>query len=413
MVYSQLYLQNKFKIPTFISLIIVVLVVLIFLSIFQKKAYPSKASPKKIKKLLITNISYSSASIYWLTEEKGISWIIYGTSVKDLKKIILDDRDLPDKKNSYYNHYVTLKDLLPNSEYFFYVVFDNHLIFQNKNMPFKFRTLPSQIKLKNLKPAYGKVIDIDNTPVKEAVVILALDEKTYYSTLTKSSGEWLIPINIDEKNISEKVKIEIISENKKISSIITNLNKMAPLPETIIIGKNYNFQEENQVLSAHSSLAYNKEGKIDIIYPAKNATIPGFFPLIKGIALPNAEVFIILESTKRYSAKIKADNNGFWSYSVINPLALGKNKITAITKNKENKSIVITHDFYISGDSGAAVLGEATPSATIAISPTFTPTPTFYVSPTPTSPVTGISYFNLSILALSFLIIGVGFLAIF
>jgi len=412
MIYSQFYFKKDLKMPTFFGVLLVVLVISFFLKIMQKNASYLKASAKEIKKLLVTDISYTSANIYWFTEEKQTGWVIYGKSANKLDLIALDNRDLSAKKGIYYNHFVTLIDLSADTKYYFAIVSHNRLILKNDKIPFSFKTLSNQVKLKNLKPAYGKVIDLNNQPIKDAIVLLSLNEK-YYSNLTKGSGEWLIPINIEEEKISEKVQIEIISEDKKISSIITSLDKITPLPQVVVIGKNYNFYEENQVLSVQTSFSSSSGEKIDIFYPKENASIPGVFPLIKGMALPNSEVLIIVDSSKKYSAKVKADAKGFWSFSVPTPLALGKNRVTITTKDQEGKVVTIARNFYIIGDSGNAVLGEATPSATTIPSPT----PTLILSPTtiptPTSPISGKNYFNLVFLSLSLLFLGVGLMLVF
>ena len=417
MIYSRLYFKKDFKIPTFFGVLLLVIAVYFSLRIIHRSVSYSKASVKNIKKLIVTDISYTSANIYWFTEESQTGWVIYGKSANKLDQVGFDNRDLSTKKGEYHNHFISLRDLSPATEYYFAIVSQSRLILKNDQLPFSFKTLSNQVKLKNLKPAYGKVIDVNNKPIKDAIVLLSLNDK-YYSNLTKSSGEWLIPINIEEGGIPKKVQIEIISEDKKISSIITSLDKITPLPQVVVIGKNYNFYEKGETLSAQTAFSsYPREEKIDVFYPKENASVPGFFPLIKGTALPNNEVLIFLDSSKKYSARVKADTKGFWSFSMPIPLALGKNRLIITTKDKDGKTVRISRNFYVAGDSGSTVLGEATPSATIILSPTptinyyYIPSPT--AIPTPTSPVSGENYLNLAFLSLSLLFIGIGLMLVF
>ncbi len=125
-------------------------------------------------------------------------------------------------------------------------------------------------------------------------MLLGFEDEVFASTLTKSTGEWLIPLNYKKLSSSSKIKIEIISESNQISTIITNIDKISPLPKTVIIGKNYDFIQEDKVLSATSEISTTGEKKdVEIIYPKEDAVIPGRIPLIKGLAPPNSTVILL------------------------------------------------------------------------------------------------------------------------
>ncbi len=427
MIYSRLYFKNKPKIPVPAAIIVILFVLLIFLRIFSGTNQPSKAYNNKLKRVEITNISSNSVTIFWQSQEKEIGWVIYGETPKKLNKIALDDRDLPSKKNPYYNHYVTIRNLEEKKEYFFLIVSGNKITGKQINIPFNFSTILNNDVSKNLKPAYGRVVELNNQPLSGGIVILKVNEKVISSSLTKSTGEWLIPMDLSKISSSSKILLEIFNEEGKNSTIITNPDKISPLPETIVIGKNYDFNQDKNILSVSST---RKDNKIDIIYPKQNAIIPGRIPLIKGTALPETKVLILIKSSKIYSAKVKADKKGLWSFLPPEPLSLGENVISINTKGENGKEFVIQRKFTIIGKEGsdAAVLGEATPSSTITLtptvlSPTLNPSPTLQVSPTlmstftpiPSSslPVSGNDSFFSILFGASFIIFGLGALLVF
>jgi hypothetical protein len=415
MIYSQLYLQNKIKVPTVIGFLFILFIILIFLRIFSGFSPPTSAVKKNIRRLEITNLSASLATIYWQTDKKEVGWLLYGSLPKQMTKVALDERDIASKKIPYFNHYVTIRNLGENQQYFFTIVGDNKLITNINNAPFSFTTTSSAKTTRNLNPAYGRVLEPNNTPLVGAVVLLSFRDSVIASTLTKSSGEWLIPLNLENPKPSEKIKIEIISEDNQISSITTNLTQVSPLPQTVIIGKNYNFGEENNVLSASPGFKEEPVGKeIDIIYPKEKALIPGRMPIIKGTAPPNTTVFIVIKSPKTYSAKVKTDKDGIWSFVPPENLALGEHIVTITTKDKEGKDIAIERKFTIIATEGvdASVLGEATPPAAT-VTPYQQPTPTVIASPSPSPPTSGSNFIIPGIAGVSLLILGLGVILAF
>ena len=416
MIYSQLYFKNKTKVPIFVAFLFILFILLIFLRIFSGNPQPSKAYSSKLKRLEITNISSSSVTIFWQSQEKEIGWVIYGETPQKINKIAFDDRDLPSKKNPYFNHYVTIRNLEEKKEYFFSIVSGNKIINKQDNKPFNFTTMLNNEIPKNLKPAYGRVFTVNNQPLVGGIVILSIGRKVVASTFTKSTGEWLIPFDFSNLNSSSKIVIEIISEDGKNSTINTNPDKISPLPQTVIIGKNYNFTQDENVLSATSNREESNE--IDIIYPKENAVIPGRIPLIKGVGLPDTMVLISIKSLKTYSVQVKTDKKGFWSFLPPKPLSLGEHIITMITKDKNGEDVIIERKFTIIGKEGSdeAILGEATPSSMLTSypqSPTPTLQPVFTTNPSPSLPASGNNFILPILFGASLVILGLGTLLVF
>jgi len=421
----KLYQEEK-KIPTPVAFLFLSLMLFTLGFILNKpKTVSVSASKLRLERLEITNITNTSASVFWRTKEKEVSWLIYGEDKNKLNKQIFDDRDLADKKNSYFNHYATFKNLQSNKRYFFEIITPKGLIKQNNNLPFSFITKTQLLLPPSLAPAMGSVQDENGRPLINAVVFLKIEESGPLSDMTKEKGEWLIPFYyLTRTNTSELIQpredslltIEIISEEGKTSTIKTILGRTSPLPQTIILGKNYQFTaEEEKVLSETTQTQLNF-GKIDIIFPKENAGIAGKKPIFKGTALPNKRLKIIIESRTPQIFEIHADKDGVWKLTPFYNLEPGKHQVTLITKDENDKEVKITRTFYIL-KSGESVLGEATPSATITPTtiPTETPilmTPTPAVSLTPPGPP-GINFFPLTMMSTALMILGAGLIMVF
>lgn len=431
MIYSNLYTggHNK-KIPTLVGVIIIFLVVGFFLTLMNKSSLPSRASKISVKRTEVTNLSPIQATIYWQTEVAEKGWIIYGENSDRLTKLAFDDRDVSDHKQSYINHYVTLKNLKPGGHYYYTLISNNKKIVKPDGTLFEFYTPLNSLAKTKIGPATGKVLKANLNPLKNAIVLLFVDEKTMpLSTMTKDSGEWLIPLNtfydkstLEEKNLSgkERVRVEIISETEGISTIISNLSDLALKEATSIIGKNYNFIESNDVLSASTNFESANDGiGIKIVYPLEGSLIPGRRPLIKGIALPGTEVSITINSAKTFSAKVRADKDGNWSYLIPEDLDLGKHTITVKVRNKKGRETISTRSFSIIANEGndGKVLGTASAEPTMTYAPTSTPTQAPLLqstaTPIPTLKKAGVNNLLPIISGIALVIIGGGILLIF
>jgi len=428
MIYSNLFTgESNKKIPTLLGISLIVFIVVFFFGLMNKSALPSRASKINIKRTEVTNLSPIQVTIYWQTDSKETGWIVYGEKKDELTGIVFDDRDVSEKKGVYQNHYVTIRNLKPGNHYYYAVISRNQKIIKPDGSFFEFATPKNSSAKTKIDPATGKVLEANLNPLINVIVLLYVDENTVpLSTVTKDSGEWLIPLNsfydkstLDEKSFSggERARVEIISENSGISTITSKLSDLALNAETVIIGKNYNFIETNDVLSASTGFKNSSDIDVDIIYPQERSLIPGRKPLIKGISLPGIEILITVNSPKTYSAKITSDKNGNWSYLIPDDLNLGQHTITIKTKDRQGKEIIISRNFTIVANEGpeGKVLGTASGEPTITSNPSSSPTVYVYPTLTPTAapPVSG--FFNLSpiIGGLSLIILGGGILLVF
>lgn len=394
MIYSDFYVKEKTKVPTILGLFIVLMSAVFLGRVFMTEtSTTTRASKKTVRRLDITNISPVQSSIYWQSDNKESGWIVYSDDAKNVTNIALDDRDVSEKKSTYLNHYVTLRDLQAGKQYYFKIVTGNQIVVSPDGSLFSFKTPTNSPGKPILPPANGKVEKPNLAPQDNAIVVLYVDGYIPLSTITKPTGEWLIPLNsfydkdtLENKSLSanQKCRVEIINEDGQVSALTCTLSRLSPVAQTTIIGKDYNFQADtNNVLSAMTSFTSGSGKSIDIIYPIEGSIIPGKAPLIKGVALPQAKVYITVNSQKTYSAVVTADGEGLWNYLVPGNLELGNHTITIKTKNIDGKDLTIERKFVIvaNGDEGK-VLGVASAAPTTVITPTIAPTS--YTYPTTT-----------------------------
>jgi len=421
MIYSRYYLnqqQDSVKVPTPILVVVLVLMIFILSRFFQTNSLPSRAVKKAVRQIKIVNLLSNQVSVYWQTDVKEKGWLILGEKEGDLNQTFSDDRDTGEKKGQYLNHYVLMKDLQPGKKYYFKIVSQDQIVSQTDEKPFSFQTPTTVSQTTGLKPAYGKIINSNGLPLINAAVVLTFKNSYSLFAITKLTGEWLIPLNgvvdIQSGKIrpiekSESGLIEIISEDGLKTNVETSADNLGPLPQTLIIGNDYKFGQKDNVLSATSQ---SKTGQIEILFPKENSVIPAQSPLIKGLAIPNSEVFITINSPVIYSFRAVTDKEGLWKLSLNEKLPAGSHTITLTTKEANGQNIKIIRKFIIA-KSGEQVLGSATAEASpTVIVPTLTETVQASVT-TPPRPTSGTNIIPIAIASGSLIIIGLGILLAF
>ncbi len=417
MIYGNFYQNKEIKIPVWFS-VLFLLIIIIFFNFFLNTNYlktTSRATIYPLRQIKVANITNNQATIFWETSEKEKSYLILGENKNQLNKVYFDDREVPLDRKQRIFHIVLLNNLESEKEYYFKIMTEKGVYGDLEGQPFSLKTTAKNIKIFLSPPIYGRIVDLKNQGLTNAIVFLYKNNDLLAITYTKEKGDWLVILKRANQsfNSSEILKIEVYSEDKKKSVIEGKINQLSPIKETIIIGKNYHFLTEGQVLSFEEN-RLNGRDNFDIFYPKDKTIISGFKPLIKGIGLPDSEVNVIIRSKTIYSFKTKVDQKGDWSIDLPVNLDPGQYQLEAIGQDI-NKKITKTRQFTIA-KSGEQVLGEATPSATTIptiITPTIiTPTLFFTQTPIPTIYKSGIvSSYSYLILSLIFFLLG-GYLVI-
>lgn len=400
------------KIPTLVGLLIITLgtVVTTYLvkgeTLFQIKAGPEQ-NPKNIK---TTNISDASFTLIYTTDEEVIGTLNYGKDPSLLDSVVLDDRDqLSQSVSKYKAHSITVKNLDPDTPYYFSITSGNKKYLNNTD-PYKIETggridndPSSQI------PMSGKVVMPDGTSVTEGLVVVSMSGAQELSTYLKSDGTYTLPLNnlrnealddyftIDATTI---INIEIYSQNL-LSLVSVSPGEINPVP-AVTLSNSYDFSNSSLDLSPsaqHSSesggfptfgIISTSDGDPKILTPETDEESTEAQPTFEGTAQPNETIKITIHSDENIQTQVKADASGKWRYTPPKDLSPGEHTITITTKNKNGVLKTITQNFTVFAAENDI---SPTPTPTLLPSetptPIITPTPTPQISPVPTLPPTG------------------------
>lgn len=189
---------NKFKIPTLLglSLILLGLASGLYL-VLREQVFLSQAAPNLApQNITITNITDDSVVISWQTNTAAVSFITFGQKNPG-EQTALDDRDgnqPADGPKPHLIHYVTLKNLLPGTNYLFKIT-SGKLISE----VLKFDTATPLANQTGFTPVIGSVMDGRN-PLNDGVAYLSIQDAVTASSLIKTGGNFLIPISQIRKN---------------------------------------------------------------------------------------------------------------------------------------------------------------------------------------------------------------------
>jgi hypothetical protein len=435
MAYSLYTQKNEQKVPGFVAVGFIVLLVAGLTMFFRRDAEPiiTQQDSSIIERVDTTNIRDASVTIFWRTKKPTAGYISYTFIGKDgvsEKKLVYDERDTSMQQEKRHNHVVTIPYAQSDTEISYYVMVNGAPLGQSAGVPFIARTarpLPNPLAI---APLYGDIGRTSGQMEKDAVVIVTIGQAKPLLTQTNTDGTFLFSpccLYSAQSNeplypsVDDPVRIEIIAEDGTSKILLTDLSQMSPLEETVMVDA----QEQQtmvaeiepaspEVLAASDSII--RFEPVDIIFPREAAAIPGTRPLVRGVGEPGEAVkgrFITMD--RLFQTVVDGQRN--WVYQPTFDFTPGNHALQVETRNALGEPVVLSRSFTIL-KSGEAVLGDATGSATL--TPTQIPTPevTATASPTvvtaiPTPPVTGFSVLPFTILSVVLIVIGAGFILLF
>lgn len=382
---------NK-KIPTIFGIIIITIGVGIttFLA-NQGTLFKSNASasdqPKNVR---ITNVNDTSFTVSYTTDGQVPGSLNYGKD-KALGQSALDDRDQQAGTLSNHSiHNITIQRLSAQTQYFFTITSgqENYL---NSDQPFTVTTGPTLTNPSSQEPITGKTILPDGTAPSEALIYVTMDGAQVISTLVKSDGSYILPLNSLRTTdnsayfvFSKDTNIKILATANSLSSNASLLlSQIHPIP-AITLSKNYDFRTGEMPTTIPINLASfpsfestsSAQTSPTILTPKNNQTFTDQQPLFKGTGLPDQNVQITIHSDVPIKTTVTTDTNGNWSYRPTAPLAAGDHTIAITTKNSSGILQTITQSFVV------YAAGEQTYPA-ISVTPTITPKPSITIAPSP------------------------------
>ena len=364
---------------------------------FSKAAL--QTTPKDVR---ITNVSDSSFSVSYLTDDQVVGTLSYGTD-SSLGKISFDDRDQETgKPTPQVLHHITVKGLTPGTTYFF-AINSGQTAYLNNSSPYQVATAPKmQSAPTSQTPLVGK-ISFPEGMAEEAIVFVKTDSAQTLSLLTKPDGSFTLPMNTlltsdlsgpAKLAISDIITLLIVGDSAE-SQVKVNAGQINPVP-IVVLSKNYDFTVTSEPLASASASAETSdtesqaqgfpsfgEGTAEatappepqILTPTKNQTFSDQQPEFTGTAQPNQAVTVTIHSTNPVQATVTAGNTGTWTYRPQSPLAPGVHTITIVTKDASGVMKTISQTFTVFAAGSQFTEPSGAPSETPTASPA-TPTPT-------------------------------------
>jgi len=187
------------QIPTILGLVILVVALIagVFLigegpGVFAPRA-TAETTPRNVR---ITNVTDSSFTISFLTQDSTPGFVKYGTEAGRLNSQSSDDRDqLTGTVGQYKTHHITVRGLNPNTQYFYELGTGSGATFDDSGAPFAIQTAQRSGAPSAAKTAYGSVSTPNSTPADGAIVYLSIEGVGEMSSLVKATGSWAIPLS--------------------------------------------------------------------------------------------------------------------------------------------------------------------------------------------------------------------------
>ncbi len=397
------------RIPTIIGLLILIIGIAASVFLINRgthwftRAAP-ETTPKQVK---FTNITDNGFSVSWVTDEATSGFVRYGTTRPD--QVARDDRDeMTGQTGNFITHHVTLQNLNPSTTYQFQIgsggaSYDNNGQSYQATTALTLTTPPPQSDV-----AYGVVNNQAGSPAEGAIVYLSLPGATPQSALVKSSGNWVIPLNLarsedlsgyaqyDKQATIEEILVQAGSQGTA-TAVVTTKND-SPVPN-ITLGESHDFRttrpsltEDEEKVAGSSRFTFEEmessppaspsSYEITITNPTEEEEIGTQKPEIQGKGPPGKTLEITIKSPETYTDTILVDEDGNWHWTPPANLEPGEHTITITFEDEEGEEQTLSHTFVVlaAGEDDLPSL-TATPSGTA--SPTPTPSPSPSPSPSP------------------------------
>ena len=409
------------RIPTLFGIFLIVLGVAVTTFMVQKGLlFQINAGPtEQPQSVRITNVTDTSFTVSYFTNSKVIGSVNYGKTAA-LGQSGLDDRDQQSGSLASYNyHNITVRGLTSKTKYFFTIISGQNT-YLNNSEPFEVTTGQTIASSPTSQgPITGKIILPSGNAPNEAILYLTTGNSQVISTMTKSDGSYIIPLNSlrtsdisSYYNFSPDTTLQLLVVGDTLeSNVQLSISQINPVP-TITLSQDFDFRvSSTPVASASANLesfpsfestssASTTSDNPSILTPQKDQGFSDQQPVFKGKAPPGESVQITIHSDTPVQTEVTSDSNGNWNYRPTTPLTPGTHTITIVTKDAAGIVKTITQSFvvYASGTQIAGANGSPTPTPistetptpTPAESPTSTPTvisETLTLTPTPTATV--------------------------
>jgi hypothetical protein len=413
---------SKKRIPTIIGIVILILGIIGGVVLVQKGGvWFLKAEPEAVpQEIRVTNIADTSFTVSWITKEEVLGFVKYGPNLS-LGNTVGDERDMfSDERYPYFVHHVKVENLAPKTKYYFKIGSGTRL-YDNNGQLYEITTAPHLGTPPAADTVYGTILKTDGSAAEGVIVYLSLANSTPLSALTRSGGNWAIPLGVARTaNLTAYVTYDLDASVEEVfvqggnmgaaTAIVTTRND-SPVP-SITLGRSYDFREvasgdQTAVTPPPSGDRFSTgnltpppdgEKVLKIINPEEDEEVATQRPEVLGEGPVGRKLQISIESPEVLTDEITIGEDGNWAWTPPSDLSPGEHILSVVLEDgtKLVRSFVVlaagedNTPAFTATPSGE-ITGTPTPSPTTSPTPsvtpsvTLTPTPTSTSTPTPTA----------------------------
>ncbi len=409
--------MSKVTIPTLLGVVFLVLGIAAGVFVVQsRQIFRSRASdPPKPRNVTITNVSDSSFTVSWITDEESTGFVAWGESEREFNS--KTETSLASLVQS-----VDIRDLNPQSTYYFQV-FVNDKPYLNDSVPWKVNTLTQLPPPSKPSIASGTILNPDGTPSDSTIVYLDVDSGSTRSAITSENGRWIIPISeVRDNSLNSYISIDEQSSLIQLNATNGRLQASAslrpngsnPSPD-IVLGNSYDFlsstlesqtfQNPEANVNLNQSVSKSDEALEPSVSPTNapsqipveitslkdKQTIQEELPEFFGVGTPNLEITITIESDP-ITEILTINEGGSWNWLPPMKLEDGPHTITISYLDISGVLQSIKREFTINAAGDETITNTPTLFPTSTLSPTSIPKTIATSAPTtePELPDTGV-----------------------
>lgn len=183
------------KIPTLIGIALIIAFISLSAYWFFYTSKSAETAGFEITNLQALNISNNTATIVWQTSSPSQGQVIYGES-GNLDLRASDNRDIK-KISARVTHFVTLKNLKPNTRYFFKIE-NNSSAYPETPMEFTTSNLDvdDNLNFSFIKPIKGTILNTNLNPVDESLIFISIPGAQDLATFSSTAGNFIMPLKL-------------------------------------------------------------------------------------------------------------------------------------------------------------------------------------------------------------------------
>jgi LPXTG-motif cell wall-anchored protein len=361
------------------------------------------SDPKNIQ---ISNLTATSFTISYTTDEPATGSISYGID-STLAGVALDDRDQQASGAAEHQvHFITVKNLIPSTKYYYAIITGSQKA-ENGSNPFEITTAAQPQTQSTNATITGSVSLTDGSIPTEGIIYVTADNAQQLATLINADGTYQLPTNdLQGSSASTPLSPDTVLQLQAVTATQQStakvlLSQATQVPK-IVLPQNYDFTLGPAQPSTEPSEEASVSGfpvlatpapvtSPEITSPIEAQSYNDQRPLFTGMALPNTEVDITIQSQQEITVKMQSDSTGSWQFRPPVSLAPGKHTITISSLNAAGILQTISRSFTVYAQGSKfiepSVSPVASPSAapTPLVLPTAKPLPTATPTTTPTA----------------------------